>query len=216
MNRNFRKFITNTGSNMQGKLLKKYITMKNFYRGLFWLLFIITIALIFGRNLSIYKDFLLPLAAMLFAIGQLWQNENKQEFEQKKYLQDRKDLYFDKRIEILMRINNYIKELKLDIFLPIYKMENEFSPERFNKILCQYNETIFFQAKYILSDTLNEKIENIKTLIKQMGDEILKMKNSNIPNSSDDENYAKLLSKLYDSIEILNKTAYDELKIGDF
>jgi len=60
------------------------------------------------KDMSFFKDVALPLAALMFTVGQLWHTKENQEFEKEKHAQDRKDKYWDKRLEYFHKLNELV------------------------------------------------------------------------------------------------------------
>jgi len=83
--------------------------MKNFYKYTFWVFVAALLGLIswsfYKKDISLIKDIGLPLGAILFTVGSLWHTKEGQEFEEKKHLLERRDKYWDKRL-------NYYYDLK--------------------------------------------------------------------------------------------------------
>jgi hypothetical protein len=92
--------------------------MKIFYAGLFWAFFSILIGVgiraFYLDNLSLFKDICLPVAALLFTAGQLWRLEKDHGFETEKHTQQRKDQYWDKRLNYYVRLRELVGTICYD------------------------------------------------------------------------------------------------------
>jgi len=162
-------------------IFKNKTGMEIFYCILFWLIFIITIALtaiyLYKEQPDIIKDFSLPLLALIFTIGQLWQNESKNRFEKEKYIQSRKDLYFDKKVEILIGFNKYIEQLSSEISKPFFKQELSFSHEKLLFTLIAFYRDVVTKAKLLFNEDFANTVYKITDIIELIQKEIQIMQN---------------------------------------
>lgn len=124
--------------------------MKKFYFICFWVLLVFVLvfsvfALFYGNG-KLIKDFALPMAAGIFAFGQLWQQEKQNEFEQNKYI---KESYFE-----LMSVLNAACTFETDI------SDKEF-PIRFSQqCIKQMHQFILFKTKaLILFENRSKELE---------------------------------------------------------
>ena len=161
---------------MDNKVSRK---MEYVYCTLFWLTFAITIILtivsIFKNELNILKDFSLPLFALIFTVGQLWQNESKNNYERCKYIQERKDLYFDKKDEIVLNMNKYLELLSAEISKPFHEQELLFDRDRFLLLLIDFYRNVVTQAKFLFDEEFVNYIYKMTDIIELISNDITTM-----------------------------------------
>ena len=161
---------------MDNKVSRK---MEYVYCTLFWLTFAITIILtivsIFKNELNILKDFSLPLFALIFTVGQLWQNESKNNYERCKYIQERKDLYFDKKVEIVLNMNKYLELLSAEISKPFHEQELLFDRDRFLLLLIDFYRNVVTQAKFLFDEEFVNYIYKMTDIIELISNDITTM-----------------------------------------
>lgn len=210
------------------KRLKYKTAMEIFYCILFWVVFVITIALtiicLYKNQTDTIKDFSLPLLALIFTIGQLWQNESKNRFEKEKYIQSRKDLYFDKKVDILLGFNKYIEQLSSEISKPFFKQEMNFSHEKLLFTLIAFYRDVVTKAKLLFDEDFTNTIYKITDIIELMQNEIqimqnhlmLSEKHRNNPNFiKAEENYYKYYKELFLLTEKFGTKISKELNIKE-
>lgn len=161
---------------MDNKVSRK---MEYVYCTLFWLTFAITIILtivsILKNELNILKDFSLPLFALIFTVGQLWQNESKNNYERCKYIQERKDLYFDKKVEIVLNMNKYLELLSAEISKPFHEQELLFDRDRFLLLLIDFYRNVVTQAKFLFDEEFVNYIYKMTDIIELISNDITTM-----------------------------------------
>lgn len=190
--------------------LNKYGAMEVFYAILFWLIFILTIILtgiyFFLNDNFILKEFSLPLLALILTIGQLWQNESKNRFEKEKYKRSRKDLYFDKKVEIALGFNSYLEQLSAEISKPYFNQELLFDHQKFLFIQMEFYRGIVERAKFLFDDKFMDNVKKITDLTSNIQNEIQIMQNLLYISPSNrthpnfilaQENYSKYYQELY-------------------
>lgn len=200
--------------------------MKYVYSCLFWLFTIITVYLtckcVNTSNYQAIKDFSLPLLAIIFTIGQLLHNEKKQEFEEYKYIQSRRDLYFDKKVEIALSLNKYIPLLCSQLSLPFFKKELDFNHSEFYFNILDLYANVVDKARFLFDKDFINKIRNMVEIMEQMQHEIQIMQNHLIKSeqhrSSEnfkiaENNFYELHKKLRAVIEQITYTCVEEINI---
>ena len=177
-------------------LLKNKTGMEIFYCILFWLIFFVTIALsavyFCKNNTTIIKDFSLPLLALIFTIGQLWQSETKNRFEKEKYVQSRKDLYFDKKVEIALAFNSYLEQLSSELSKPFFGQELLFDHQKFLFMQMNFYKCIVEKAKFLFDDEFMNNITKVTDLTSKIQNEIQIMQNI-LYNPQGDRNHPNFL-----------------------
>jgi hypothetical protein len=178
----------------------------------------------YKSNTAVIKDFSLPLLALIFTIGQLWQNESKNRFEKEKYLQSRKDLYFDKKVEILLGFNKYIEQLSSEISKPFFKQELNFSHEKLLFTLIAFYRDVVTKAKLLFDEDFINIIYKITDIIELMQNEIQIMQNflmlseeyrSNPKFIEAEDNYYKYYKELFLITEKFGMKISKELNIKE-
>ncbi len=202
--------------------------MEIIYCIFFWIVFIITIFLIiycFNKgNLNAMKDFSLPLLGLIFTIGQLWQNQTNLRFEEVKYLQSRKDLYFDKKIEIALSLNSYIDKMFNEISKPFFNKELEFEHQKFFSIKTNFYKEVIEKARFLFDENYIQELNKIVDLTNNIQGEIQIMQNhlylSEKHKDSDNfkkaqQNYSQLLSELSSKVDDLCAQTVSQLNIKE-
>ncbi len=140
--------------------------MKKFYFICFWLLLVFVlifslVALFYSKG-ELIKDFALPMAAGIFAFGQLWQQEKQNEFEQNKYI---KENYFE-----LMSILNTAYTFETDI------SDKEF-PVRFSQQCIKqiHHLTLFKTKALILFENRSKELEPLIVKLQHGLDNMLRL-----------------------------------------
>lgn len=140
--------------------------MKKFYLICFWVLLIFVLvfsffALFYGKG-ELIKDFALPMAAGIFAFGQLWQHEKQNEFEQNKYI---KENFFE-----LMSILNSAYTFEADI------SDKEF-PVRFSQQCIKqiHHLTLFKTKALILFENRSKELEPLIVKLQQGLENMLRL-----------------------------------------
>lgn len=193
--------------------------MKIVYTIIFWLVFsiivILTVHALVYSDAAVVKEFSLPLLASIFTVGQLLQNEEKQEFEKKKYIRLRKDKYLDRQIKIVNLIDKYIDDIYYNqLSLPLHNMENEFDYSQFSKIFITLEKYIQTKAALLLDTELQSYIEKIVSILKSMQDELANAQKQEPQKVSD--NYPILLVDLFDTLKTFKKEAYKKYNINNY
>ncbi len=167
--------------NKEKNIHKDKTKMEIFYCILFWFIFFITIALsvvyFWKNNITVLKDFSLPLLALIFTIGQLWQGETKNRFEREKYIQNRKDLYFDKKVEIALAFNTYLEIISGELSKPFFGQELLFDHQKFIFMQLEFYRSIVEKAKFLFDETFMQNIQKITDLTSKIQNEIQIMQN---------------------------------------
>lgn len=162
-------------------LCSKSRPMEKFYAILFWIIFSLTLILtgayVLKTNTSALKDFSLPLLGLILTIGQLWQTEKKNRFEEEKYIQSRKDLYFDKKVEIALGLNSYLEQLSTEISKPFFNQVLLFDHQKFLFIQMDFYRCIVEKARFLFDDKFMENITKITDLTSKIQNEIQIMQN---------------------------------------
>ncbi len=208
-------------------LCSKSRPMEKFYAILFWIIFSLTLILtgayVLKTNTSALKDFSLPLLGLILTIGQLWQTEKKNRFEEEKYIQSRKDLYFDKKMEIILGINNYLEQLSNELVKPFFKQELSFDHQKFILVMASFYRDIVDKAKFLFDEHFINNINEITEIMCRLQEEIQIMQNhlmlsekhrdcDNFINAS--KNYAKYWKILWEKADNLCKTGVEQVKIN--
>ncbi|MEI8128722.1 MAG: hypothetical protein WCG95_03795 [bacterium] len=204
--------------------------MEIFYCSLFWILFIITLSLtgycLYTNNLDLIKNASLPLLGLIFTIGQLWQNETKLRFEKRKHKQSRKDLFFDKRMEIKNAFNDCCGNLS-SYFLKTIVDSNELLEFDYIKcfaMLFLFNSSVLQKAELLFSQGIIQKIKEVREIAFNTQEKIQIMqknlKSDEVYSNSEDLNTKKiecieLFKELEAKAKILDKDFINELKIEE-
>ncbi|MCM1264848.1 MAG: hypothetical protein NC200_01495 [Candidatus Gastranaerophilales bacterium] len=161
--------------------MKQLFKMKYIYMILFWSFSLLTAYLVIicmlSDNYELIKNVSLPLLGIIFTVGQLWHNEKKQEFEEQKYVQSRKDLYFDKKVEIALGINKYTTILGQELAKPFFKKEMEFNHAHFLFTTLEFYTNVVDKAKFLFDDKFIDEIRKLMSLMGQIQNEIQIMQN---------------------------------------
>lgn len=202
--------------------------MENFYCSLFWLIFAVIIFLtgycFYKGNLNQIKDFSLPLLALIFTIGQLWQNEEKNRFEKEKYTQSRKDLYFDKKVEIALSINKYLEQISLEVSKPFFHKELEFNHQQCLFMHLEFYRNVVDKAKFLFDEDFIEKINRITDILEKIQNEIQIMQNHLMLSEGHrdnknfqiaQENYGKYWNELREESDLLCSQAIKQINIEE-
>ena len=185
--------------------------MEIFYCILFWSVFVFTISLSMiyfcQNNTTVIKDFSLPLLALIFTIGQLWQSETKNRFDKERYFQSRKDLYFDKKVEIALAFNNYLEQLSSELSKPLFGQELLFDHQKFLFMQMNFYKSIVEKARFLFDESFMKNIEKVTGLTSNIQHEIQIMQNFLCISSANrnhpnfilaQQNYNRYYQELYD------------------
>jgi len=150
--------------------MKKIISIKWFFALCFWISLILVVcvsALAFYYNKTKFiTDFALPMAAGIFAFGQLWRQEKQIEFEKEKFI---KENYFQ-LMELLRKVFSF--NLSGD-FKDIEKLKHEFITGCLNQanylMLAREKGRVLFGIKAKDLDSIIGNVQNsLKGLIEVM------------------------------------------------
>lgn len=204
------------------------LKMENFYKSLFWATFLLTIILtlicFYKNELANIKDFSLPMLGLILTTGQLWQNEEKNRFEKQRYIQSRQDLYFDKKVKIVLSINKYLEQISAEAAKPLFNRETEFEHQKF--VLMQvgfYRDTVD-KAMFLFDEDFIKKIHNITNVLEKIQGEIQIMQNHLLLSEKHrnhknfkiaEENYRKYWNELWNESDLLFKHAINQINIKE-
>lgn len=165
-------------------------------------------------NRPAIKEFALPLAALIFATGQLLLAEKAHEFERQKHAQQRKDQYWDKRFQFFERFREtigMILEFAPEDAKAVLDGSTEFRKTNAGKIYRDIRD-LKFEGEVLFDESVSRKLDAILENFK-----VIQKKNGEIAYESSSDTQRRFEAVKNAQIEITKATAmiisaFDECK----